>query len=792
MGVTKVQGNQHRWLGWLPVIVLLVAFALRVFRLGDQNVWWDEAFSVWVTRHDLGTLTTIAAGDTHPPLYYWLLNPWMAATGPSEFAIRSPSLMYGVIAVALVYRLGRQLTTDYRPRTAVGVGVLAAFLLAVSRFHIWWSQEIRMYSLATMWGVASSLALLRALRTPSVRREGTRTTRWWITYLLTTIAGMYSLYLFAFVVGAQNVFILWWWLWRLRNKLPVTRHQVMGWIGIMLMAVLAMLPWLAYTLPRLSSWSAASQFSPLTYLQLYATVLTLGITTFVERYWWANLLVLAVIVGGLTRRYYALRMRSAHHEPGVLPLASCLLLVPALGVFILLTLPQGLFYRPPLEARYQLLSVPALALMLAGSLAALWQWRKVVGAVAGVAILALTVWVLPGYYEGRHLQDDFSTMTRAIAAYAEPDDALVLVSGDRFPLFQFRYDVLPNRAQLPDVTTLSVVKVTPQDVDRVLVPLATSHKRVWLAEVERNLQDSDGLLAGWLDKNRHAVWREIYDYNRLSLYSVDDEPPVVVNRVGDYAQSANMGPAMLQGYDLPVRQVEPGDTAYLVAYLKVNEPFTLIWSLADASGHVLESRADWIERPRDGVTRIRFDVPIYARTPPGAYQLVLPSSDGFVWLATPLRIVGTPKLQTVTAIPNQSDWRLGGVALVGFDAPMQVKLGDQLPVKLYWRASYKPQDRYTVFVQLVGTQHNPRTNGPLWAGHDSEPLDGGYPTTQWFVGVPVLDTHTLTIPPDAPPGDYELWAGMYTQPDIKRVPVYDAQGNLVGDHVVLGTVKVQR
>ena len=68
-----------RWLPWLPVIVLLLAFALRVYKLGDQNVWWDEGFSVWVARHDLGTLTTIAAGDTHPPLYYWLLHPWMLA-----------------------------------------------------------------------------------------------------------------------------------------------------------------------------------------------------------------------------------------------------------------------------------------------------------------------------------------------------------------------------------------------------------------------------------------------------------------------------------------------------------------------------------------------------------------------------------------------------------------------------------------------------------------------------------------------------------------------------------------
>jgi uncharacterized membrane protein len=190
--------------------------------LGDQNVWWDEAFSVWVARHDLGTLTTLSAGDTHPPLYYWFLNPWMLATGPSEFAIRFPSLMFGVIAVALVYRLGRQLITNrmWSGQAAVWVGALAALLLAISRFHVWWSQEIRMYGLATMWTVASSLALLMALRT--------RTTRWWVGFLLTTIAGMYSLYLFAFVVAAQNVFILWWWWRRWRNSLSPAQREGQG------------------------------------------------------------------------------------------------------------------------------------------------------------------------------------------------------------------------------------------------------------------------------------------------------------------------------------------------------------------------------------------------------------------------------------------------------------------------------------------------------------------------------------------------------------------------------------
>jgi hypothetical protein len=406
-------------------------------------------------------------------------------------------------------------------------------------------------------------------------------------------------------------------------------------------------------------------------------------------------------------------------------------------------------------------------------------------------------------------------MTRAIAAYAEPGDALLLVSGDRFPLFQFRYDALPKRAQLPDVTTLSVVQVSPQDVERVLAPLAQTHQRVWLAEVEKNLQDADGLLAGWLDKNRHVVWRESYGYNRLSLYGTETEPPMVIRQAGDYPQQAYISALQMQdqapvlsgvtlmGYDLPVPTVGPGDVAHLVVYLRATQPFTVGMVLlpstdlkANRREHVLERWTNRIE-PEQGITRVRFDIPIFAATPPGEYRFVLvgivsyPAPRNPVTLDTPLRIIGTRRLETVASVPNCCDWRLGeSIRLVGYQSPTQVKPGGALPIKLFWRTTEKLVTRYTVFVHLVGTQHNPKTNGPLWAGHDSEPLDGGYPTPQWFVNTTIADTHVLQLPPETPPGEYEVWAGMYTQPDIQRLSVYNLQGDLVGDHVLLGKVTV--
>ena len=140
-----------------PTLILLVAFGLRLFRLGDANLWWDEALAVWGVRKGLLGVTLWTAGDVHPPLYFWSLWAWVQAVGESEFAMRVLSVAYGVLTVAVVYRFGCMLAGR-------GVGSLGALLISLSRFHVWWSQEMRMYVLAGLLGMLSLYLFIRWLR----------------------------------------------------------------------------------------------------------------------------------------------------------------------------------------------------------------------------------------------------------------------------------------------------------------------------------------------------------------------------------------------------------------------------------------------------------------------------------------------------------------------------------------------------------------------------------------------------------------------------------------------------
>ncbi|MDE3077701.1 MAG: glycosyltransferase family 39 protein, partial [Chloroflexota bacterium] len=87
--------------------MLLAAFGLRVARLEFQSLWYDEGSSIFLSRQSLAAITSGAAHDIHPPLYYYLLHFWMLAAGRSEFAVRSLSVAAGLLTVVLVFALGR-------------------------------------------------------------------------------------------------------------------------------------------------------------------------------------------------------------------------------------------------------------------------------------------------------------------------------------------------------------------------------------------------------------------------------------------------------------------------------------------------------------------------------------------------------------------------------------------------------------------------------------------------------------------------------------------------------------
>ncbi len=118
--------------------------------------------------------------------------------------------------------------------------------------------------------------------------------------------------------------------------------------------------------------------------------------------------------------------------------------------------------------------------------------------------------------------------------------------------------------------------------------------------------------------------------------------------------------------------------------------------------------------------------------------------------------------------------------------------GGTLVLDLYWRGTTPEVRDLVVFSHLLGEAWNPATEGPVWAGHDARPGDGGLPVALWPQGEVVVDRHLLTVDPAALEGTYRLEVGMYDAATGVRLSVTLSDG-ASADHLLLANeVRVGR
>jgi hypothetical protein len=110
--------------------------------------------------------------------------------------------------------------------------------------------------------------------------------------------------------------------------------------------------------------------------------------------------------------------------------------------------------------------------------------------------------------------------------------------------------------------------------------------------------------------------------------------------------------------------------------------------------------------------------------------------------------------------------------------------GDTILLTVHWQTIQPTDADYHIFYHL-GKE-------TLVAQWDGRPRQGEYPTYRWPQGEEVIDNYSLHVIPNAPPGYYPLWVGMYDWASRDQLPVKDAQGQHIGDTALLTHVRVGR
>ncbi len=218
------------------LIALLAGYGLRLYRLGAESLWYDETVSAHLAQEAIPQLIAHTARDIHPPGYYLLLHLWQRLVQPTpafglEFLYAWPSVFWGMVLMALIYALGRRLFDGK-------VATLGVIFAAGHPYHLWYSQEVRMYTL----GAALALLVLW-LGWNWLERPGS--TKSLLGYALAAASGMYVLYYFAFLLIPVNLYVLaraW------RQASDSGRHgrmaRLLPWLGANLLALALWAPWL--------------------------------------------------------------------------------------------------------------------------------------------------------------------------------------------------------------------------------------------------------------------------------------------------------------------------------------------------------------------------------------------------------------------------------------------------------------------------------------------------------------------------------------------------------------------
>jgi len=788
--------NQWAWL----IPLLFVAMALRLFRLGAGSIWYDEGVSLYLAGLPIPDLVAHTAGDIHPPLYYILLHVWATLAGRSAFAAAFVSLAFSMVLIPLVFVVVRDLFDD-------ATAQVACLLVALSPFHLWYAQEIRMYTLGATLGLLTLLALVRHGKSP-----------WWLlVYVGSAALGLFTLYYMAFLLVVENLIAVTWWLrWRLAPT-PVGNPglDLPRWLAAQGGVLLLYVPWWPVairqaTQPPVPPWRQFTGLGDI--VRDTWTVLNLGQSVQVDRVWPVLLLSLVVclvpFVAKTTR-----------------PAAS-LAALACLGPVILIALTS--LVVPLFHPRYVFPYAPAFAALPAAGLVMLWRRQPTVGLLVGAVLILAGLRSAQAYFfDPRYVSDDHQGAVAYLQDHVRPGDALLINAGYAYPTFLYYYkgpiDWRGRLTQVADAPgpgrglvvfqtgsigsspylgwgspTSDFYSISEEETLAALHAIAQRYPRLWVLRIYDTVTDPGGVVRRYLDDHLlllDDVGFAGNSFMRIQLYrthrSPQLEPPPI-----QYERSAIFGDSVrLLGYDLDTTRAPIILTTYWQAIRVPVVDLRAFVSMVDGQGY---EWGHWDEIPagslypstrwaaNEVIPQIwRLDLPV--GTPPAAYTLRVGLYDATTGVRLSLSngmgseaILGplTTPLLPSSRLPKdmaRSIQLSEGIALAGYSMPPRlVRPGEAVDVTLYWRAERAGRDEVVTFAQIQDGL------GKLWAAWEAPPAHGLRPSSQWTVGELIRDPVHLLLPADIPDGEYRVLAGLYRAVDKARL----------GPPIALGTMRV--
>ena len=572
---SSLHGRSTRRLLLLGLV--LFAYGWRVHNLDAQSLWRDEVDSVYFAlRHLPETLAMFVQVGENGALYFLALRPWLTIAGASEFALRYPSLCFGVLAVPLLWQVAGRLvpsgpsqppntqqadpsqssatekSTEERTQTegtpavsplpdlddtaansngevswweaTIGnAPLLAALFLAVNPYQLWYSQEGKMYTLVTLLALLTAWLWLRGIS------EG----GWkpWVSYWAVFTIALYShlLMILLFVLHFVWFVIAW----------PQSKQHWRGYGLAMAGLTLPYLPFLIWQWDLLLAVDKRTGFNFTPMAELLRRVLldqTRGFMPPGDLIWMGPIFFLGLaglLIGFVEIRAPARDSLSRLTSVRRLLLVVSWLFVPLFAIYAL-SLRQPVF-----TPRYVIWIAPAAAMLLALGIQLLWRNTGVLAKPLSTGLLVYVVafWLYAGWQQKTvTIKYDLRSAVTHIHQQRSPTDQLLIL---QIPHMEFAYryysgDPISNPFEESDAR-LGRWKGGPwtndgfpdelarEQVARELEAATAGINEVWILNSEVEMWDTRRLTTEWLQANGELLSSEDYHGTQVRHYRLNPE-----------------------------------------------------------------------------------------------------------------------------------------------------------------------------------------------------------------------------------------------------------------------------
>ena len=390
----------------LLVIIIVAAAGLRLWGIGAKSLWLDEVMTVRNASMPYARMVNdLKTFDVHPPLFQTVAWLWVRL-GHGDGFVRIPSAFFGVLSVWLAYLVARRLLGKH-------AGLCAAALMACSHFHIYYSQEARLYALVTALFLAQTYVLLRILEQRGKAHWG-----WWAGYGALALASLYTYALCILTIGALALVYL------VHVRKRPRQRQIRTWIAVHVIVAVLFAPWVPVVRGITAKLGADMKARGVEGMRPHAEQIANGIATWgIGPTKWQNIRPYGALLGGMfvVAAGSGLFLRRAKRPAKFLAILFC---APLLG-YLMLPMPRVHAYDPKHLALLQ----PLLLIALAGFRIPVpgYGGRRYARPAAYITVLlaALNLWMVSPSYRSDFQKERWPDLCAEVVPQLEPHDALV-------------------------------------------------------------------------------------------------------------------------------------------------------------------------------------------------------------------------------------------------------------------------------------------------------------------------------------------------------------------------------